>query len=313
MAPASKFPSAASRYKIVNAIGADDLRKRELAERKEKEQRALLERLRIEREQGPAAAAEVETRSKQVYLAYRQNGGDDEDRSRMTMKLTLPPAWMDKPCSKLVKAFCKTYNGNPKRDPIDEMASHLAGPDGVLFSPTELIKDVVLTDMETFFVVDPTKLDSSATIKAVSLHYKVEIASGVVVKSSPKAVLSDGSKPYSFGVKGKWACVEVDLVKDGWLKLSRNEVESYKGTHTYDTIAKERGDASFVECWMPAEHMKPVIVNPLEDSNASLVPVAIVNPDEKKRAGLRPSERRALREAGLDDSQIKKTKPKMRR
>ena len=32
------------------------------------------------------------------------------------------------------------------------MASHLAGADGVLFSPQELIKDVVAVDMETLRV-----------------------------------------------------------------------------------------------------------------------------------------------------------------
>ena len=233
------------------------------------------------------------------------------------------------------------------------MASHLAGADGVLFSPQELIKDVVAVDMETLrvgrrpffpfllsfgrsvvrksraagrdelsfaspvrarrFVVDPTKLDSRSTIKAVSLHYKVEIESGVIVKSSPLAFNRDGSKPHTFGVKGKWTCVEVEIVKDAWVKLSRNEVDKYKGTHTYETIAEERGGEEFVECWMPAAHLKPVIVNPLVDDNASLVPVAVVDPNEKKRRGLRPSERRALRDAGLDDSQIQKPKPKLRR
>ena len=203
----------------------------------------------------------------------------------------------------------------------------------MLFAPRELIRDVVGVDMETLFVVDPTKLDSRSTIKAVSLHYKVEIErgrgvvfslrgsssrgrarrSGVVVKSSPLAANRDGSKPFTFGVKGKWCCVEVELVKDGWLKLSRNEVLSYKGTHTYEAIAEARGGEEFVECWMPAAHLKPVIVNPLVDDNASLVPVAVVDPNEKKRRGLRPSERRALRDAGLDDSQIQKPKPKLRR
>ena len=216
-----------------------------------------------------------------------------------------------------------------------EATSNLSfpGADGVLFAPRELIRDVVGVDMETLFVVDPTKLDSRSTIKAVSLHYKVEIErgrgvvfflrgpssrgrarrSGVVVKSSPLAANRDGSKPFTFGVKGKWCCVEVELVKDGWLKLSRNEVLSYKGTHTYEAIAEARGGEEFVECWMPAAHLKPVIVNPLVDDNASLVPVAVVDPNEKKRRGLRPSERRALRDAGLDDSQIQKPKPKLRR
>ena len=88
---------------------------------------------------------------------------------------------------------------------------------------------------------------------------------------------------------------------------------SYKGTHTYEAIAEARGGEEFVECWMPAAHLKPVIVNPLVDDAASLVPVAVVDPNEKKRRGLRPSERRALRDAGLDDSQIQKPKPKLRR
>ena len=58
---------------------------------------------------------------------------------------------------------------------------------------------------------------------------------------------------------------------------------SYKGTHTYEAIAEARGSEEFVESWMPAAHLKPVIVNPLVDDNASLVPVAVVDPNEKKR------------------------------
>ncbi|KAK7254393.1 hypothetical protein SO694_00150064 [Aureococcus anophagefferens] len=325
MAPEKgKFPSAADRYKIVNAIGADDLRKKELQERKERERDALLERLREERANPTPVEEAPAERPKQVYLAYKQNGGDADDGSRLTIKLTIPPAWLDKPCAKLARVRRREGPRAPARRRAD----------GVLFAPRELIRDVVGVDMETLFVVDPTKLDSRSTIKAVSLHYKVEIErgrgvlcfpprgpssrgrarrSGVVVKSSPLAANRDGSKPFTFGVKGKWCCVEVEVVKDGWLKLSRNEVLSYKGTHTYEAIAEARGGEEFVECWMPAAHLKPVIVNPLVDDNASLVPVAVVDPNEKKRRGLRPSERRALRDAGLDDSQIQKPKPKLRR
>ena len=148
MAPEkSKFPSAADRYKIVNAIGADDLRKKELQERKERERDALLERLREERANPKPAVEAPAERPKQVYLAYKQNGGDADDGSRLTIKLTIPPAWLDKPCAKLarvrrrgpsrnrptpssqVKAFAKSYNANPKRDAIDPMAAHLAGAD----------------------------------------------------------------------------------------------------------------------------------------------------------------------------------------
>jgi len=54
-------------------------------------------------------------------------------------------------------------------------------------------------------------------------------------------------------------------------------------------------------------------MNPLCDDAASLVPVANVDAGDRKRAGLRPSERRALRDAGLDDAQIYDRKPKLRR
>ena len=105
MAPEkSKFPSAADRYKIVNAIGADDLRKKELQERRERERDALLERLREERANPKPAVEAAAERPKQVYLAYKQNGGDADDGSRLTIKLTIPPAWLDKPCAKLARA-----------------------------------------------------------------------------------------------------------------------------------------------------------------------------------------------------------------
>ena len=112
--------------------------------------------------------------------------------------------------------------------------------------PWPQVRDVVPHSGATLFVVDPTKLDARRGA-AVSLHYKVECAAGVVVKSSPKATLRDGSRPRSFGVKGKWTCVEVALVKDGWLKLSRGEVDAYRGTHTYAALAEERGGDEFVE------------------------------------------------------------------
>mmetsp|Transcript_8605 Transcript_8605/g.25887 ORF Transcript_8605/g.25887 Transcript_8605/m.25887 type:complete len:308 (+) Transcript_8605:102-1025(+) len=304
--PDIKMPSAKDRYAFPaeqGRMGADDLRKRELAERKLRERDALLEKLKVEREEGVEAAEKLGAGPSHVYLAYKQNGGGEEDRTRFSIKVTLPEAWLKKPCARLVKCFAKAYNNRLGVSPVDPLAAHLAGPDGVLVSPADAVGDVVPHSGATLFVVDPTKLDARRGA-AVSLHYKVECAEGVVVKASPKELLANGQRPRSFGVKGKWTCVEVALVKDGWLKLSRSEVDAYKGTHTFDALSAERGGDAFVECWMPAERMKPVIVNPTVADASSLVPVARVDAPSKKRAGLRPSERRALRAAGLDDSQI---------